>query len=1063
MKRVAFFTVLLTVWLPLLSLGHWWKETLVIGAYHEPPLWDAMDTVAFYHGFEDARDRGFNLFLGIHFSHTILGNTFEIDAYNYHKLYRNVAVNNDNLYFFEINENSDSIIDAVFRGVIIMDEPKTKQKSDVDSAILSARLRYRGYVGDFLPLVNLLPSEAKEFDDWASYCTYVDAYASDTSFLPVICFDNYHQDRYFTPSLANAKSKYFSNLALMRDKAGNRPLWSFVSTTEWMTLCDSSWQKAYMRLGAFAPLAYGAKGIIYYNYDCEHPFQIRTFIRRDSSVFSSDIFSRLTFSTPPSENYKLFYGHFDTETTADYRHADVALKTDDGLGTWRLWFARCSKVLVHDEWNRIMSGYGESDYSRAFIADWDNDGIDNLATIVSNGQFLLTTTNTGWNRKAILQNFAEIGLSNILDGGIVAGNIDGDSQGDLCIGYGNSVRFYWNHNGGFGDGAFETYSVDTVPQLKYLVGAKKSNEKMCIHAIRSSGDGLFLRSCSASTQTTSWTADRKLAGLKGRIHHAAVIGDTLYVQMQEPNRFKGDISGTDSILMNSDDDIGPRYFRHDVEYYGTQGHDSYYIPAYGTAKVTSALLDSVHGPSPRMGYAEEINRYIRTYIEPVVMHARWVGTWHALPVDTLDEHVQHAGSEFIIDSLSENLMAGLFAHADTAYTLLVVNKSNTSMLHPCVRIKGYYGTTPRMLPRIGSGSTDLTRLTHSAMTTLAWDSIHGGECVILRMSRQKDYFRTHRSSYFDTDERADLNFRYDNNGHGLWCVDTKTNGFGSWDSVFYDYGTRSISTPVLADYTGDGITDLTIHQFLPTNILRIDNSGTPAHSWSIVRPIDGVSAITPFIGDFDGDGSSDFCYRDEARSVLYFLRSGDDFVLSDSLLQYGTAAATLPACGDYDGDGADELALLRTNERQLLVDWAYNGHLGWDTVFYMYNIPSNADFCKSKIIISDFDGDGRADFSYLDTAAHKWQCDYSCNGFSNGSGFDKTVYFLDTTFSVSTNVDAVASDFDGDGRADLVLYLSQVGDDDPVSVLIYYSIYDYGLHYYYSMSKPHIDDYPIAF
>ena len=80
----------------------------------------------------------------------------------------------------------------------------------------------------------------------------------------------------------------------MKQNAGQRPFWSTISATERMLTKPSGWQKAYMRLSAFAPIAYGAKGLMYYCYD-----------RFDGQVVLRDLDYRTSTGWNPSIYYDL--------------------------------------------------------------------------------------------------------------------------------------------------------------------------------------------------------------------------------------------------------------------------------------------------------------------------------------------------------------------------------------------------------------------------------------------------------------------------------------------------------------------------------------------------------------------------------------------------------------------------------------------------------------------------------------------------------------------------------------------------------------------------------------
>lgn len=157
-------------------------------------------------------------------------------------------------------------------GFVIKDEPAPVNinPSHLQQTRESIKL-LRQFDRSKLAYINLLPVYFTQLDavkkawgktnDHRAYEAYLDSYLfnpSDPSAEPdVVSFDHY---------LSISKGvDYFYNLYIVRKKAGNKPMWFYsdvrATRSEFLFSDD-----AYSRFVVFAPLAYGAKGIIYYTW-----------------------------------------------------------------------------------------------------------------------------------------------------------------------------------------------------------------------------------------------------------------------------------------------------------------------------------------------------------------------------------------------------------------------------------------------------------------------------------------------------------------------------------------------------------------------------------------------------------------------------------------------------------------------------------------------------------------------------------------------------------------------------------------------------------------------------
>ena len=104
----------------------------------------------------------------------------------------------------------------------------------------------------------LLPQYA--FPTKVKYEDYLNNFLNDGNLPDVVAFDYYP----FSKN-GNILNTYFYNLDLIRKRAGNKPFWVYILSVPTPNYSDPT--EYQLNFSAFCPIAYGAKGIIYFTYE----------------------------------------------------------------------------------------------------------------------------------------------------------------------------------------------------------------------------------------------------------------------------------------------------------------------------------------------------------------------------------------------------------------------------------------------------------------------------------------------------------------------------------------------------------------------------------------------------------------------------------------------------------------------------------------------------------------------------------------------------------------------------------------------------------------------------
>jgi hypothetical protein len=187
------------------------------------------------------------------------------------------------------------------------------------------------------------------------------------------------------------------------------------------------------------------------------------------------------------------------------------------------------------------------------------------------------------------------------------------------------------------------------------------------------------------------------------------------------------------------------------------------------------------------------------------------------------------------------------------------------------------------------------------------------------------------------------------------------------------------------------------------------NPGDGAFSHEFTYRADGGSC-TLAVADFNGDGHLDLAIATSPRTVNVSLNHGDGtFAPPVSLLLSAANAPNVVVAGDFNDDGYPDLACTFFESRGVAV-WLNRGDGS-----FAPEIDYPTGNWPAGIAVADFDGDGRMDLAIANSASY----DNSASLLINAGG---GTFASPISLATGRNAnDIAAADFNGDGRADLVV------------------------------------------
>ena len=240
-----------------------------------------------------------------------------------------------------------------------------------------------------------------------------------------------------------------------------------------------------------------------------------------------------------------------------------------------------------------------------------------------------------------------------------------------------------------------------------------------------------------------------------------------------------------------------------------------------------------------------------------------------------------------------------------------------------------------------------------------------------------------RTPYFgdyNGDGKIDLLCRFTDTGDWYVALSDGTK-FGSgtgysakWlEGTCVDPATKSV---YFGDFDGDGKTDLTCRHSDSGNWYVALSDGTKfgsgtgyTNNW-LEGSCNNPSTRTPYFGDFNGDGKTDFLCRLTDTNAWYVALSdgtkfGSGTGYTGNWLDGACGSAYTPQFGDFNGDGKTDFLCEKRDIGQYNVALSDGAKFGTGTGYsgtWLDGVCSSANASGYTTRYADFNGDGKTDF-----------------------------------------------------------------------------------------------------
>jgi hypothetical protein len=235
----------------------------------------------------------------------------------------------------------------------------------------------------------------------------------------------------------------------------------------------------------------------------------------------------------------------------------------------------------------------------------------------------------------------------------------------------------------------------------------------------------------------------------------------------------------------------------------------------------------------------------------------------------------------------------------------------------------------------------------------------------------------------------------------------------------FNTGDSAVSLAI-GDLNMDGKTDVAVTDYNDNTVSVFKNISTGGNILfgSAVKFTTGDKPVSVSIGDLDGDRRPDLIISNQGSKTLSAFRNTSipGTISFAARIDIPSIFAYNTALGDLDGDG--RMDLVAVNKPDTLVSVFMNtGTVG--NISFATRLNLRANFSPEWVVLSDLDGDGKADISVTETnSGNAASVSIFPNLSSTGNfSFGQRVNIVNPSYLTLAMTN---NDLDGDGRTDML-------------------------------------------
>ncbi len=237
-------------------------------------------------------------------------------------------------------------------------------------------------------------------------------------------------------------------------------------------------------------------------------------------------------------------------------------------------------------------------------------------------------------------------------------------------------------------------------------------------------------------------------------------------------------------------------------------------------------------------------------------------------------------------------------------------------------------------------------------------------------------------------------------------------------------------TPVVGDFNGDGVSDFAWTKAYNGGIKAYVslNNGYGSFGTAVYKSVKSsgdYSEYQPLNGDFNGDGLLDLAWsRAYNGGVRVYVSLGNGYggfgaAIYKLVKSSGDYSGYASLTGDFNGDGLLDLAWSRAYNGGIRVYVSLgNGAGGFESAVYK-SIQSSGDYSGYKLQVGDFNGDSYSDLGWVKPVGMNLHV-YIAAGSGDGTLMDAQHSQLTASGHDGVSYRVRSGDFDGDGALDLL-------------------------------------------